>query len=86
MSDKKELYLTLIGARVRYYRKISGVKQEELARRVDLSLSALQRIEQGTYNKSISLTTLLDIADGLRIDVQLLLNISTDEKRLMGWN
>lgn len=76
----------LIGARIRYYRKISNLKQEELARRIGISISALQRIEQGNYNKSISLTTLLDIADGLHIDVQLLLNMNETEKRLMDWN
>lgn len=86
MANKKELYLMLIGARIRYYRKISNLKQEELARRIGISISALQRIEQGNYNKSISLTTLLDIADGLHIDVQLLLNMNETEKRLMDWN
>lgn len=85
LGEKKFLFFTLIGARIRYYRKLSGLGQAELAKRVGISESTLRRIEQGTYNQNVSLTTLIDIADGLRIDVQLLLTINDDEKRLLGW-
>ena len=85
MSINKELYLTLIGAKIRYYRKISQLSQEELAKRVSISLSTLRRIEQGTYNQSISLATLMDIAEGLHVDIQDLLIISDLEKKLTGW-
>lgn len=85
MSTNKELYFTLIGAKIRYYRKISQLSQEELAKRVSISLSTLRRIEQGTYNQSISLATLMDIAEGLHVDIQDLLIVSDLEKRLTCW-
>ena len=72
MSINKELYLTLIGAKIRYYRKISQLSQEELAKRVSIS-------------QSISLPTLMDIAEGLHVDIQDLLIVSDLEKKLTGW-
>lgn len=85
MSINKELYFTLIGAKIRYYRKISQLSQEELAKSINISPSTLRRIEQGTYNQSISLATLIDIADGLHVDIQDLLIVSDLEKKLTGW-
>ena len=75
----------LIGARIRYYRTISGLSQKELAKRVHLSESAISRIERGDYNESITLSTVLDIASGLKIDFQRLLSMSDEEAQLMGW-
>lgn len=68
--DKKSMLYKLIGARIRYYRTISGLSQKELAKRVHLSESAISRIERGDYNESITLSTVLDIASGLKIDFQ----------------
>ena len=85
MSTNQTLYFTLIGAKIRYYRRISHLSQEELAKRVGISLSTLRRIEQGTYNQSTPLVTLMDIADGLNMDVQEFLVVSDLEKRLSGW-
>ena len=75
----------LIGARIRYYRTLNGLNQRELAKRVHLSESAIGRIERGDYSESISLSTLVDIANGLKIDVQRLLTMDEDEERLLGW-
>jgi DNA-binding XRE family transcriptional regulator len=85
VSTNQKLYFTLIGAKIRYYRRISHLSQEELAKRVGISLSTLRRIEQGTYNQSTPLVTLMDIADGLNMDVQEFLVVSDLEKRLSGW-
>lgn len=75
----------LIEARVRYYRTLNGLSQKELAKRVHLSDSAIGRIERGDYNESISLSTLVDIANGLKIDVQRLISMDEDDERLLGW-
>lgn len=82
--DQKDMLYKLIGARIRYYRTLNGLNQRELAKRVHLSESAIGRIERGDYNESISLSTLVDIANGLKIDVQLLM-MDEDEERLLGW-
>ena len=71
----------LIGARIRYYRTLNGLNQRELAKRVHISESAIGRIERGDYNESISLSTLVDIANGLKIDVQRLLTMDEGEER-----
>lgn len=91
MVDKKEMLWKAIGAKVRYYRTICGIaqnglSQEELARRANLNPHTISRIERGNYNESIPLTTLVDIATGLEIDVQQLIDLSDTEKRLMHWH
>lgn len=77
--DQKDMLYKLIGARIRYYRTLNGLNQRELAKRVHLSESAIGRIERG------DLSTLVDIANGLKIDVQRLLTMDEDEERLLGW-
>lgn len=59
----------LIGARIVYYRKIKGVTQEKLAENVGISPQYLSRIENGSYPKSVSLSTLIRIADKLEVPV-----------------
>lgn len=90
MGDKKTMLCKFIGAKIRYYRTISGIdqhglSQEELAKRSNLHPDTISRIERGNYNDSIPLTTLVDIADGLGVDAQLLITITEVEKRLMNW-
>ena len=51
-----------------------------MAARVHLSRSTLSKIEHGNYNRSISLDLLLDIADGLGIDLSMLFVLDRDEK------
>lgn len=58
-----------IGARIVYYRKIKGVTQEKLAENVGISPQYLSRIENGSYPKSVSLSTLIRIADKLEVPV-----------------
>lgn len=90
IDDKKTKLCKLIGAKIRYYRTISGIaqnglSQEELARRSNLHPDTISRIERGNYNDSIPLSTLVDIANGLDIDVQFLITITDIEKRLIAW-
>lgn len=62
-----------IGRKIAYYRKLRNLTQEQLARKVNISKSALGKIECGRYNRTISLSMLMTIAEGLNINLELLL-------------
>lgn len=79
---QEEMYFWMIGAKILYYRTLQDMTQEELARRVCISRSALSRIENGTRNKDLSICRVMDIARGLGIDSQLLLTYTPEEKRI----
>ena len=57
----------LIGAKVKYYRNISGMNQSELADRVGVSYQYLSRIETGKQTPSLML--LMGIAETLEVSV-----------------
>ena len=80
MNQNREFIYKRIGAKVAYFRISNGLTQEEMAGRVHLSRSTLSKIEHGNYNRSISLDLLLDIADGLGIDLSMLFVLDRDEK------
>ena len=58
-----------IGLKIAYYRKKRGYTQAELAERI----AYLGQIERGNRGNSFSLETLYQIADALKIDVNLLI-------------
>lgn len=64
----------MIGLKIAYYRKLRGYTQNQLAGKIGISTTYLGQIERGNNGKSYSLETLLLIAGGLEIDVNLLLN------------
>lgn len=66
----------MIGLKIAYYRKMRGYTQEQLAGKIGISTTYLGQIERGNNGKSYSLETLLSIAVGLDIDVNLLLSSS----------
>ena len=76
---------TLVGAKVLYYRTLEGLTQEELANKIHINVSTLSCIERGKYNQGVSLAMLFDIAEGLNIEVNLLVTFNDDEKKLL-WN
>ena len=71
-----------IGNKVAYYRKLRNLTQDELADRVNISVSSLSKLERGKYNNSIPLSMLIMIAEGLRIDVSMLVTFDEREKLL----
>lgn len=71
-----------IGRKVAYYRRLRNLTQEELARRINVSTSTLGKIECGRYNKNLSLSILMMIAEGLNIDLVMLVNFDDKEKAL----
>ena len=62
-----------------------GLHQVDLANKICVSKSVLSRIERGKYNNNISVSLLLDIADGLQIDMAMLVTFNEQEKQ-MWWN
>lgn len=58
-----------IGQRIRKIRKANSLSQEELASRIDISITHMSHIETG--NTKLSLQVLVDIANEL--------NVTTDE-------
>ena len=71
-----------IGNKVAYYRKLRNLNQDELADRVNISVSSLSKLERGKYNNNIPLSMLIMIAEGLRIDVSMLVSFDEREKLL----
>ncbi|WP_455577776.1 helix-turn-helix domain-containing protein [Anaerosinus sp.] len=65
-----------------YYRKLRNLTQEELSEKINISKSSLGKIECGCYNNSVSLTLLMLIAEGLDIDIDLLVKFDVREKNL----
>ncbi len=76
---------------MRYYRMLRGITSEgfsqaKLGELAHLHPDTISRIERGTYNDSIPLSTLVDVAEALDIDVSDLISMSDLEKRLIEWD
>ena len=82
MESTKLIIFKQIGAKIAYYRTLRGFTQAELAERISISADTLGRIERGKYNNNVSLSMLLDIAEGLSIDVVLLLTFTEQDKQM----
>ena len=78
----KEEVFKQIGIKVAYYRKLKELRQSELAALSHISRSALSRIERGQYNGNVSISLLIDIAEGLGIDFSLLLTFNYSEREM----
>ena len=66
MHDHENL-LHNIGNKIRIYRNIHGVSQQELADNADIAKSTVQRIEKGELNPTIIL--LKKISKAMNIDI-----------------
>ena len=80
--SKKDFLFVVIGAKIAYYRTLRQMTQAELAKRANLSKGSIGRIERGRYNKGVPISTLLDIAEALRIDLSSLVTFSEEEKKV----
>ena len=67
-----------LGLKISYYRKLRGLSQEQLAERIDKSLSFLGAVEAPKVNRSISLDTLFDIAEALNVAPDKFLHFDED--------
>lgn len=82
MGIRRDIFFRQIGAKIAYYRTLHGLEQNQLAEKVHISQSTLSRIERGKYGDNISVSLLLDIAEGLEIDPSLLTTFSGLEKKM----
>ena len=82
MDEKKTAILRQIGAKVAYYRTLRRMTQAELADKVHRSSSSIGRIERGTYNNGAPISTLLDVADGLGVELASLVTFSEAEEKI----
>ena len=67
MNEKRKQDYKMIGLNIAYYRKLKGMTQLKLAEEVNISRTHMSNIEAPNMPTSISLDTLLDIADALDI-------------------
>ena len=82
LNVKKTMIYRQIGAKIAYYRTLRQMSQRQLANKVNLSTSTIGRIERGKYNSGVPISTLLDIAEGLRIELSALVTFSEEEKKV----
>lgn len=64
---KREREYRMIGLNIAYYRKLKGITQLQLAEKVNVSRTHMSNIEAPNMPTSISIETLLDIADALDV-------------------
>lgn len=67
MITKHEQEYKMIGLNIAYYRKLAGLSQLQLAETVGISRTHISNIEAPNIPTSLSLETLMDIADALGV-------------------
>lgn len=67
----------VVRTRLRSLRTTLGLSLDELAARTNLSPSTISRVETG--KRTISLDVLLPLASGLQVDLDALLNVTSDD-------
>ena len=67
-----------IGGKIAYYRRLKNLTQVEFAKKINISTSYLSKIECGNYPKSVSLSVLIAIANGLDIELYLLFKLDEE--------
>jgi Predicted transcriptional regulators len=70
MDYERANKLRLLGLTIGYYRKARGLTQLELAERIHISRTHMSNIEAPNVKTTLSLGTLLDIADALDIEIR----------------
>ena len=78
MDEQKNSLFKCIGAKVTYYRTLRG-----LAEKIGISPSTLNKVERGAYNQNVSIAMLLNIAEGLDVDVTYFLTITEADKKVL---
>ena len=73
MKSKHEQEYKMIGLNIAYYRKLAGLSQLQLAEDIGISRTHMSNIEAPNMSTSISLETLMEIADALNVPASALL-------------
>lgn len=68
MNDEFSEYYINIGLKVSYFRKKTGMTQEQLAEKMNVATSFIGQIEAPNIVKAISLDTLFRIAKALDVE------------------
>lgn len=84
MNRQRQIMFEQIGAKVAYYRKLTGFSQEELASKIHINKSVLSQIEHGQYKENIPLILLFDIADVMHVDAATFITFTDFERGF--WN
>ena len=81
MDFNRKLVYKHIGARIAYFRALNDMSQDELAHRIHISRGTLSKIERGSYDSSVSLDTLLDIADVFGMEFSMFISSDPEERQ-----
>ena len=73
MTTKHEQKYKMIGLNIAYYRKLAGLSQMQLAESAGISRTHMSNIEAPNMPTSLSLETLMDIAEALGVELCTLL-------------
>lgn len=73
MNNNHEQEYKMLGLNIAYYRKLNGLTQMQLAELAGISRTHMSNIEAPNMPTSISLDTLMDLADALEVPVSSLL-------------
>jgi len=74
MTSKYSNKYKNIGLLIKYYRKLKGLTQDELANKAGISKSYLSKIEAQNCEKPFSLEVLFEISDALDVPITYLLD------------
>ncbi len=80
MPKKNTNIYNLIGKNIKKYRMLKGLKQRELAEKLYLSDSFIAKLESVTH-QTISIDTLLDIANVLECDIRDFFDPDIEDKK-----
>ena len=67
MNIKYDLEYRQLGLKIAYYRKLSGLTQEQLAEKIDKSAAFIGHVEAPNVDKAVSLDTLFAISEALDV-------------------
>lgn len=82
VAADKGVVLRQIGAKIAYWRTLQGLTQAELGRKAHLSREVISKIERGSYNDNISISTIMDIAEAMSIDFTVLITFDRLERQM----
>lgn len=72
-----------IGLNIVFHRKLRGVNQVECARRANISVAKLSRVERGVSVEDMPLKIYLQIAEALQVDICTLLKKTSVEMKMV---
>lgn len=75
-KHNRDTIYKMIGLNIAYQRKLKGLSQMDLAEAANISRTHLSTIEAPNMPTTISLDTLLNIADALEIPVEVLVHFN----------